>query len=393
MPWISSQRAGSARDNRQGAGDAGGRKARRAAWALGWRGAVCALAAGALLSSAAGDATARGACARPEDLNALQGVNLPQLSFDDKAIPGRLGTNYQVPSSRSVAYYAGKGMNLIRIGFLWERLQPTLGGPLDPAYLAQLMSVTRQANRRGAAVLLDVHNFGRYRREPLGSPKVPIQAFADLWSRLAKTFADGRVMFGLMNEPHDQSAADWRSAADAAVTAIRKTGAKNAIFIMGADWGNPRSWMSRNAALMSGIKDTNFVYEFHQYLDADGGGTGPLCQDAAHSVALLTETTDWLRRTGAHGFIGEIGIGANAQCQASLSAVLSYLQANRDVWLGWAYWAGGQGWGDYFTSLEPKGGLGSQTDAPQMAVLEKFLPCRDDGDARAPSLSPARSGR
>jgi endoglucanase len=375
---------------------------KQATWALRGRAAVCALAAGALLASAAGEAAARGECARGrlDDLNALRGVNLPQLSFDDKAIPGTLGTNYQIPSSASVAYYTGKGMNLIRIGFLWERLQPTLNGPLDPIYLAHLMSATSEANRRGAAVLLDVHNFGRYRREALGSPKVPIHAFADLWSRLAEKFPGGRVMFGLMNEPHDQSAADWRSAVDAAVTAIRKTGAKNAVFIMGADWGNPRSWMGGNAKLMSGIKDANFVFEFHQYLDADGGGTGPVCKDAAHSVALLTEATDWLRRNNAHGFIGEIGIGANAQCMASLGAVLSYLQANRDVWLGWAYWAGGQGWGDYFTSIEPKGkiepkgGLGSGTDAPQMAVLEKFLPCRDDGDARPPSLQPpARSGR
>ena len=167
---------------------------------------------------------------------------------------------------------------------------------------------------------------------------------------------------------------------------------------MGADWGNPRSWMSRNAELMSGIKDSNFVYEFHQYLDPAGGGTHPVCQDAVHSVALLTDATDWLRRTDAHGFIGEIGIGANAQCRASLSAVLGFLQANRDVWLGWAYWAGGQGWGDYFTSLEPKGNPGARKDAPQMAVLEEFLPCRNDalpgGDARPPSLPPpARSGR
>lgn len=391
MPWISCQRTGNAR----GADSAVGRKVRRVAWALRWRGAVCVLVAGALLTSAAGDVSARGECARgrPEDFNALRGVNLPQLSFGENVIPGKLGTNYHVPSSASVAYYTGKGMNLIRIGFLWERLQPTLGGPLDPVYLAHLMSITNQINRHGAAVLLDVHNGGRYRGKALGSPQVPIRAFADLWSRLAEMFAGGRVMFGLMNEPHDQSAADWRSAVDAAIIAIRKTGAKNAVYIMGTDWGNPVSWMDRNAALMSGIKDSNFVYEFHQYLDANGGGTSPVCKDAAQSVARLTDTTDWLRRTGAHGFIGEIGIGANPQCFASLNAVLSYLQANRDVWLGWAYWAGGQGWGDYFTSLEPKG-IGSRTDAPQMAVLEKFLPCRDDGDARLPSLQPpARSGR
>lgn len=391
MPWISCQRTGSAR----GAGDAGGRKARRAAWASTQRGTVCVLVAGALLTSAAGGATARGECARgrPDELNALRGINLPQLSFGEEAIPGTLGTNYHVPSSASVAYFTGKGMNLIRIAFLWERLQPTLGGPLDPIYLAHLMSITNQINRRGAAVLLDVHNGGRYRGKPLGSPQVPIRAFADLWSRLADMFAGGQVMFGLMNEPHDQSAANWRSAVDAAVVAIRKTGAKNAIYIMGTDWGNPVSWMDRNAELMSGIKDSNFVYEFHQYLDDDGGGRTPVCKDAAQSVARLTKTTDWLRRTGTHGFIGEIGIGANAQCFASLTAVLSYLRDNRDVWLGWAYWAGGQGWGSYFTSLEPK--QPGSRDAPQMAILEKFMPCRDDGDARLPSSlqPPARSGR
>lgn len=369
---------------------------RRARRALRRRGAACALAAIAIAASTAGNAAVPGECARRslDGLNALRGVNLPQLSFDAKAIPGRLGTHYQIPSSRSVAYYTGRGMNLIRIGFLWERLQPTLNGPLDSAYLAHLMSVTSEATRRGAAVLLDMHNFGRYRDEALGSPKVPVRAFADLWSQLAKEFADGRVMFGLMNEPHDQSAADWRSAVDAAVPAIRKTGAKNTIFVMGADWGNPDTWMDGNAALMSGIKDTNLVFEFHQYLDPGGGGTGPVCKDAAQSVALLTNATDWLRRTNAHGFIGEIGIGVNAQCRASLGAVLGYLQANRDVWLGWAYWAGGQGWGDYFTSLEPKEGRGPRTDAPQMAVLEPFLPCRGDGDARAPSPQPsARPGR
>ena len=145
--------------------------------------------------------------------------------------------------------------------------------------------------------------------------------------------------------------------------------------------------MDRNAALMAGSKDPNFVYEFHQYLDAEGGGTSPVCLDAARSVARLTKATDWLRKTGAHGFIGEIGIGANAQCFASLGAVLSYLQANPDVWLGWAYWAGGQGGGDYFASLEPRESRGSRTDAPQMAVLQKFLPCRGDG-----ARPPARSG-
>jgi endoglucanase len=49
---------------------------------------------------------------------------------------------------------------------------------------------------------------------------------------------------------------------------------------------------------------------------------------------------------------------------------MRYMSENGDVWLGWAYWAGGAWWPkDYFTNLQPLDGK----DRPQMAVLEKYI--------------------
>ena len=49
--------------------------------------------------------------------------------------------------------------------------------------------------------------------------------------------------------------------------------------------------------------------------------------------------------------------------------MLDYIEANRDVWLGWAWWAAGPWWGEYYYSLQPKDGQ----DKPQMKVLERSL--------------------
>ena len=49
--------------------------------------------------------------------------------------------------------------------------------------------------------------------------------------------------------------------------------------------------------------------------------------------------------------------------------MLSYLDQNSGVWLGWTYWAAGPRWGEYLFTLEPSGGA----DRPQMAILEKHI--------------------
>ena len=67
-------------------------------------------------------ATAAPAATGPKP--AWRGVSLAGAEFGEGKLPGIHGQDYIYPASDSVGYYQRKGMNLIRLPFLWERLQP-----------------------------------------------------------------------------------------------------------------------------------------------------------------------------------------------------------------------------------------------------------------------------
>jgi endoglucanase len=83
----------------------------------------------------------------------------------------------------------------------------------------------------------------------------------------------------------------------------------------------------------------------------------------------MEAATKWLRDNRHKGFLGEFGAPANAACLDSLDALLKHLDANADVWMGWAYWAGGPWWGaNYPMSLQPVQGKAR----PQAAIVAKY---------------------
>ena len=61
----------------------------------------------------------------------MVGVNLSGLEFAPSGLPGVINDTYIEPTHGEIDYYAAKGMNVIRLPFLWERLQPVQRGPLD----------------------------------------------------------------------------------------------------------------------------------------------------------------------------------------------------------------------------------------------------------------------
>ena len=63
----------------------------------------------------------------------LIGINLSAAGFAGQVLPGVEGTNYFYPTEDYFRRYAAKGIRFIRFPFLWERVQPQLGGELDQA--------------------------------------------------------------------------------------------------------------------------------------------------------------------------------------------------------------------------------------------------------------------
>src|SRR5579863_7351915 len=66
------------------------------------------------------------------------------------------------PDTSNLDLLQSEGIDLVRLPISWERMQPTLDGPLDANYLQGLETFLSEAAADGIKVVIDLHNFGRY---------------------------------------------------------------------------------------------------------------------------------------------------------------------------------------------------------------------------------------
>jgi endoglucanase len=315
-----------------------------------------------------------GAAAAPKP-PAFFGVNLASAGFAPERLPGVPGQDYIYPTRAIAQPFIGLGMNTVRLPVVWERLQPKPLGPLDEGEVGRLDRAIAELSGF-PTIIIDVHNYGRYYGKVLEPRTASAALLPDLWRRLAKRYGNRtNIVFGLMNEPHDQDAHDWRSVVDDTVAAIRQSGARNLLLVSGVRWSGGHSWFEggdrSNAAAFSGFRDPggNFLFEIHQYLDSNSSGTGAECISKTIGRQRLQRVTDWLRGQRAGAVLGEFGGTKSAQCLAALDDLLQFLDANGDVWRGWTYWAAGDWWGDDKFSIQPANGQ----HKPQAEVLRRHI--------------------
>jgi len=285
--------------------------------------------------------------------------------------------DYVYPTQSEIEYFAGKGMNVFRYQFLWETLQHEAKAPLDQPDLQRLRASVEYATSRKLVVLLDPHNYARYYGKVVGGSEVGFEDFADFWRRLSREFqANAYVWFGLVNEPHDMPTQQWVDAANAAIAAIRSTGAKNLILVPGNFWTGAQSWAGKgeqsNGRLILGIKDplNYWAIEVHQYLDADCSGRHRSVVSATIGSERLKGFVEWCRQHRMRAVLGEFAAPIAPNAEEALQDMLQSMERDNDVWLGWAWWAAGARWGDYMFTIEPNNG----EDRPQMAWLRQHLP-------------------
>ncbi len=296
---------------------------------------------------------------------------------------GLLGVNFSgeeqltlpdtYPTNAQIQYYASKGLNVIRLPIAWERIQPALGGAFSSYDLAQIQRIVSYANSLGVTVDLDLHNYGQYSNQPIGSAAVPVSAFASFWGQMAGLFSGAKVMFGLMNEPN-LNANTWLTAQNAAISAIRAAGAtQQTVLISGVQYDIGSSWLtSGNAATFgSAIVDpaNNYAFEVHQYFDSDGSGVGGDTVSASIGQQDLAAITQWAQQNGHKLFLGEFGSNSDSTALANLKNTLSFMAANSNVWLGGTEWEVSTSYNYYF-NVAPVNGA----DSPQLSVLDQFAP-------------------
>ena len=309
------------------------------------------------------------------------GVNLSGLEFgipdpnDGGTSAGTYGQTYGSPTHAEIDYYASEHLNAIRLPFSWERLQPAENGPLNATQLGYLDDVVHYAAAKGVSVILDPHNYGYGYGSLIGSAATPDSAFDSLWSQLAGHYAtQSNVIFGLMNEPHVQSPAQWVQPVNDAINAIRATGADQEILVPGTGYDGGSSWVSSgNASIFAAnVADPkhNIAFEVHQYSDADASGSSASVVSTTTGAERLQAVTAWAEQTGNKLFLGEFGAGQDSASIANLTNMLTYMQQHTDAWQGGTEWGGGPLWGNYFFGTDPQNGH----TTPQIATLASFAP-------------------
>jgi endoglucanase len=278
-----------------------------------------------------------------------------------------------------IQLYASKGFGIIRLPFDLRRVYHFPYSPLSSFEMEYMIPVVDYCLSKGMRVIIDPHNYGFIydnrtgdTRE-IGVDQEGTNMFVDFWSRMATVFKDySNVVFGLMNEPYNQTAAQWYEGAVPAIKVIRAVGATQLILIPGTSWTGAHSWNSSgNAEVWTGFNGdplNNFAFEMHQYLDINSGGSHDAC--VANSSSRLLFATSWLNANKCKGFLAEFAYTVDPTCVHEAPLFLDFLSLNSNVWMGWTYWCGGL----LFSKtnrfiLDPVSFLPPIVDRPQMAEL------------------------
>ncbi|KAF9564541.1 cellulase-domain-containing protein [Agrocybe pediades] len=242
------------------------------------------------------------------------------------------------------------GMNIFRLPVSWQFLT---GGvqtaKLNQTRFTEYDNLVQACLNTGAHCVIDVHNYARFNGKIIGQGGPTNGLFSQLWTNIASKYSsESNILFGIMNEPHDMPKIQtWADTVQAAVTAIRRTGAtKQIILLPGDNFTAAKTFVSSGSAdALSKVVDfdgstKNLVFDVHQYLDSDNSGTHTECV-TNNIQAAWRPFASWLRANGRQALVTETGGGNTDSCISFLCQQNAFLAQNSDVFLGYLGWAAG----------------------------------------------------
>jgi endoglucanase len=135
-----------------------------------------------------------------------------------------------------------------------------------------------------------------------------------------------------MNEPHDIDLNIWAGTVQAAVTAIRNTGATNIILITGIFWSDMFNFADNfdaSTGPVANVKNPDgsfngLVFSIHLYIDGNGGNSATCNTDARNAVSAAAAKLTALG--GRQALLTEFGAGNNQGCIDLFCPVLDLIK-------------------------------------------------------------------
>ncbi|KAH9944192.1 endoglucanase [Epithele typhae] len=253
-----------------------------------------------------------------------------------------------VPPADQFSHFAGEGVNLFRIP--WQLMTPTLGGDIDENWFSANYDPTVQAALASSSntyVIVDLHNYARWNGQIIAQGGPTNGQFASIWTQLAAKYGTNeRVIFGIMNEPHDiPNVATWVDSVQFVVNAVRQAGAQNFLLLPGSSWSSAEAFPTEAGPLLVKVTDPlggsdKLIFDVHKYLDSDNSGTHPDC--TTDNVDVLTTLVSFLQNNGnRQAILSETGGGNTDSCETMLNSELALVKQNFPTIVGFSVWSAG----------------------------------------------------
>ena len=312
------------------------------------------------------------------------GVNIAGGEFGSK------NPDYGWPSAETLDYFKNKGFKLIRLPFSWERLQPELGKELDPGYAKALLRTVDMIGDRGMLVLLDLHNYAKYRGKKISQGGFTIEQFRRRVEphREARK-AEPEVHLGLRSDERavrgrpGSARISGRAGSTRSARSTRRRASRSAARRWRGGQENPVQFHLKDPARA-------IVFEKHFYFDHDSSGryantyeeeinrrdvrVGPMI-----GVERLKRFVTTCQKYNVQYIIGEFGVpagdGVDTRWLDAMDNAMAYMHKHR---VSSTYWAAGDYWTRRGTTYVIgrngwKPGTHEGEDRPQVKVLTKYI--------------------
>ncbi|EMD41942.1 glycoside hydrolase family 5 protein [Gelatoporia subvermispora B] len=298
----------------------------------------------------------------------LGGVNTAGYDFSVATNGSFSGTGVSPPVSQ-YSHFTAEGANLYRIPFAWQLMTPTLGGTIDSSFFSTYDTTVQAALNSGpnVYVIVDLHNYARWNGEIIGQGGPTNAQFASIWTQIAAEYGSNeRIIFGIMNEPHDlPSVETWSDTLQYVVTQVRAAGSQNFLLLPGSSYSSAQTFPTEAGPYLVTITDPlgttdKLLFDVHKYLDSDNSGTHADC--VTNNVDVLTTLVQFLQENGnRQAILSETGGGNTASCETDLGQELAYVQSAYPTLVGFSIWAAGAFDPTYVLSVTPNA---NGTDQP-----------------------------